>query len=45
VAVDEEVSADGFVVGEAQAVPGLVDDGDGLETSQFGELDGEVCRG
>ena len=43
VAVYQEVGADVFVVGEAQAVPGFVDYGDGFETGQLGQLDGKVC--
>lgn len=43
VAVYEQVGADSFVVGETQAVLGLVDDGDRLEAGEFGELNGEVC--
>lgn len=39
-AVDDEVGADDAVVGEAEAMLGLVDDADGLEAGQLGELDG-----
>ena len=45
VAVYEQVGADGVVVGEAEAVLGRVDNGNGLEADKLGELDGEIGGG
>jgi len=45
VAVDEEVGADCVVRGQAEAVLGFVDDGEGFEAEELGELDGEVGGG
>jgi hypothetical protein len=43
VAVNEEVRPESLVVGEAQAVFGVIGHGDGPEPGEVGELEGEVC--